>query len=99
MWKSWIRRFNINGVKVNQGPVFSHTMLVLQAAALGQGIALANNVLAKPEIDSGRLICPFEERIETKNAFYLVYHPSQVEIGKIATFREWLLEEARKTGQ
>ena len=92
-WKTWIRHFNVNGVNVNHGAIFSHSMLVLQAAALGQGIALGHSVLARPEIDAGRLVCPFEEKLVTKNAYYFVCHQSQTELGKIAAFRSWLLSQ------
>ncbi|MEP4891624.1 MAG: transcriptional regulator GcvA [Aliiglaciecola sp.] len=95
-WKTFIRQFHVNGVKVEQGPIFSHTMMVLQAAALGQGIALANSVLARPELASGRLVCPFEERLVSKSSYYLVCHESQAELGKIATFRHWLLEQVKE---
>ncbi|WJG08243.1 transcriptional regulator GcvA [Aliiglaciecola sp. LCG003] len=95
-WRNWIRHFHVNGVKVEQGPIFSHTMMVLQAAALGQGIALANSVLAHPELISGRLVCPFEERLISKSSYYLVCHQSQAELGKIATFRHWLLEQVKE---
>jgi len=95
-WKDWIRQFNILGVNVNQGPIFSHSMLVLQAAALGQGIALAHSVLARPEIEAGRLVCPFVEKLVTRNAYYLVCGESQAESGKIKAFREWLLSEIKQ---
>lgn len=95
-WNTWIKHFNVNGVQVEQGPIFSHTTMVLQAAALGQGIALANSVLARPEIAAGRLLCPFEERLISKSSYYLVCHPSQAELGKISVFRHWLLEQVRE---
>lgn len=94
-WQAWIRHFNVLGVNVNQGPIFSHSMLVQQAAALGQGIALGHSVLARPEIEAGRLICPFEEKLVTKSAYYLVCHQSQAEQGKIVAFREWLLAQVQ----
>lgn len=92
-WKSWIRQFNVLGVNVNQGPIFSHSMLILQAAALGQGIALVDSALARPEIAMGRLICPFEERMVTQRAYYLVCRESQAELKKIQAFKDWLLEQ------
>lgn len=95
-WKRWLKKFDINNVNVNQGPMFSHSMLVLQAAALGQGIALANTMLAKPEIDSGRLICPFAERVESKDGFYIVSEMAQFEQEKITLFREWLLSQVKE---
>jgi LysR family glycine cleavage system transcriptional activator len=93
VWKSWLKHFSVPSVNVNQGPMFSHTMLVLQAAALGQGIALSTTVLAKADVDAGRLICPFEEKIESKEAYYLVCHQAQSDNPKIQMFRDWMLSQ------
>jgi LysR family transcriptional regulator, glycine cleavage system transcriptional activator len=98
-WKGWLRQFNVLGVNVNHGPIFSHSMLVLQAAALGQGIALGHSVLARPEVESGRLVCPFEEKQITNNAYYFVCHQSQAELGKIAAFRQWLVQQVEDDQQ
>ena len=81
-------------VNVQQGPIFSHSAMVIQAAVHGQGIALTNNVMAKNEIDAGRLVCPFSEVLVSKNAFYLVCQESQADLGKIAAFRQWILGQA-----
>ena len=66
--------------------------MVLQAAVHGQGVALANSVLAKPEIESGRLICPFNDVLVSKNSFYIVCREQQMDIGKIEAFRTWVLD-------
>ena len=87
---------NIEGVNVNHGPILSHSTKVLQAAVHGQGVALGNNVLAQPEIDAGRLVCPFDEVLISKNAFYVVCHEQQADTGRIATFRDWMLAKAAK---
>jgi LysR family glycine cleavage system transcriptional activator len=70
--------------------------MVLQAAAHGQGIALGNNVLAQPEIEAGRLVPLFDKVLMTDNAFYLVCHEKQANTGRIATFRNWMLNRARR---
>ena len=93
MWKSWLKKFDVKGINANQGAVFSHSMMVLQAAALGQGVALGNTVLARPELEAGRLIAPFEEKLESKNAFYVVSDKSHHDLGKIVAFRQWLLSQ------
>lgn len=92
-WKSWLREFGIKDINVNHGPIFSHTMLVLQSASIGQGVALSDTVLAKPDIDSGRLVCPFEERIESKLSHYLVCKEHQADQSKIKVFSQWMLDE------
>jgi len=90
-WKDWFKLVGIDKDKGDNGPVFSHSNLALKAAVHGQGIALANNVLVKPEIDAGHLIRVFPEALPRDKSFYLVCRDSQAEIGKIATFRNWLL--------
>ncbi|SUH13732.1 regulatory protein for glycine cleavage pathway [Salmonella enterica subsp. enterica] len=71
-WQAYTRQLGLNHINVQQGPIFSHSAMVLQAAIHGQGIALANNVMAQSEIEAGRLVCPFNDVLVSKNAFYLV---------------------------
>lgn len=91
-WKRWFKQVGIKGGNVNHGPIFSHSAMVVQAALYGQGIALAYSVLAQPDIDSGRLICPFNDVLVSKNAYFVVCREAQKEIGKIEAFRLWLLD-------
>ncbi len=90
-WTDWFKQLGISSVNVNQGPIFSHTSMVLQAAVHGQGVALGHSVLAQPEIDAGRLIRPFKEVLISKDAYYLVCREEQDELGKIVAFREWMI--------
>lgn len=91
-WQRWFNAVGVQGANVNSGPIFSHSSMVLQAAIHAQGVALAHSFLAKPDIDAGRLICPFEQGLESKDAYYIVGRPEQQDIGKIVAFREWVLE-------
>jgi LysR family transcriptional regulator, glycine cleavage system transcriptional activator len=95
-WKQFVRENSLNNVNVNHGPIFSHSAMVLQAAVHGQGVALGNNVLAQPEIEAGRLVAPFDKVLMTDNAFYVVCHEKQADVGRIATFRNWMLKRARR---
>ena len=91
-WKRWFKQVGVQGGNVNHGPIFSHSSMVVQAALYGQGVALAYSVLAKPDIDSGRLVCPFNDVLVSKNAYFVVCRESQKDIGKIEAFRNWLLD-------
>ncbi|EEQ07431.1 Glycine cleavage system transcriptional activator [Yersinia bercovieri ATCC 43970] len=93
-WMAYTRQLGVPQINVQQGPIFSHSAMVVQAAVHGQGIALVNNVMAQSEIEAGRLVCPFNDVLVSKNAFYLVCHDSQAELGKIAAFRQWILARA-----
>ncbi|OIX31401.1 transcriptional regulator GcvA [Yersinia ruckeri] len=94
VWLAYTRQLGVPQINVQQGPIFSHSAMVVQAAVHGQGIALVNNVMAQTEIEAGRLVCPFNDVLVSKNAFYLVCHDSQAELGKIAAFRQWILARA-----
>lgn len=93
-WKNFFKENNIDSTRYNQGPIFSHSSMVLQAAVYGQGIALANNILAKPELETKRLVVPFSEKLMSKNSYYLVSSEKNADFGKISAFRKWILEEA-----
>ncbi|WP_394176958.1 transcriptional regulator GcvA [Thalassotalea litorea] len=98
-WKRFFKNVGIHSRNVDQGPIFSHSALVLQAAIHGQGIALGHNLLAKPEIEAGRLIAPFSEVLVNKDAFYIVCRSPLQEGGRIAQFREWVLDTVAEEEQ
>ncbi|WP_371189147.1 transcriptional regulator GcvA [Thalassotalea maritima] len=94
-WQRWYKRCGLKATNLTKGPIFSHSALVLQAAIHGQGVALVNNTLAKPDIDAGRLVTPFEQVLMSKNAFYIVCHDEQRETPRIAQFRDWVINTAK----
>jgi LysR family transcriptional regulator, glycine cleavage system transcriptional activator len=98
-WKDYSQSVGIKSTSVNQGPIFSHSSMVLQAAIHGQGIALAHSVLAQPDIDSGRLVVPFGEALISDKAYYFVCRDLQLDSPKIQIFRDWLLEKVTSEQQ
>lgn len=68
-WQAYTRQLGLNHINVQQGPIFSHSAMVLQAAIHGQGVALANNVMSQSEIEAGRLVCPFNDVLVSKTRF------------------------------
>ena len=90
-WRSWLEYAGVRNVKWRNGPVFSHTSMVLQAAAHGQGVAIGHSVLAQSDLRSGRLVRPFEQRLALDEGYFLVCPPGAAERPKVAAFRQWLL--------
>ncbi|NMP16421.1 transcriptional regulator GcvA [Thalassotalea sp. Y01] len=95
-WKRWYKSCGLSSKKVEQGPIFSHSALVLQAAIHGQGVALVNNTLAKPELDAGRLVMPFEQVLVNKDAYYVVCRDEHLDTPRIAQFIEWVIQAAEQ---
>lgn len=93
-WAMWLLVAGVDDVDPRQGPFFTDSALVIQAAAEGQGVALARGALAAGDIAAGRLVRPFDIAIPTEYAYYVVCPKATRQHPKIAAFREWLLEEA-----
>ena len=69
--------------------------MTLQAAAAGQGIALASSALLADDLATGRLIRPLGDlAVRGPNWFSVVCPEATADRDKIATFREWALAEA-----
>jgi LysR family glycine cleavage system transcriptional activator len=71
----------------------------MEAAVAGHGIALARTSFATPDLDSGRLVRPFNHSAKTKFSHYVVYPIRSEGQHKIAMFKEWILAEATKASQ
>ncbi len=93
-WQLWLELARVEGVDPRRGPVFTDSAMVVQAAAEGQGIALARRVLAAGDLAAGRLVQPFEVTMPHDLAYYLVSPEATGEQPRIRAFRAWLLAEA-----
>ena len=93
-WLAWFKLAGITLKEDVRGTSFADANLLLEAAASGQGVALARGSIAAPEISSGRLVRLFSYSLRTAYSHYIVYPPTIEKGRKVAAFRDWLLEEA-----
>lgn len=93
-WAAWLLSAGVEGINAHQGPYFTDSALVVQAAAEGQGVALARGALAADDLAAGRLVKPFDIAVSTHYAYYVVSPSATAHHPKVAAFREWLQEEA-----
>jgi LysR family glycine cleavage system transcriptional activator len=97
-WELWLGLAGVTGIDARRGPLFTDSGMVVQAAAEGQGVALARRQLAAGDLAAGRLIQPFDVTIPHDLAYYLVCPEATASQPKIAAFRGWLLAEAASEG-
>ena len=93
-WEEWLRRAGVTNVDANRGMRFSHADHSVDAAVEGAGVALGRSSLAGRELQSGRLVAPFDIQLSTSAAFWFVCAPADLEKPKVVAFREWLMKEA-----
>lgn len=102
LWMSWSDWFAAEGMPM--GPrthdlTFNNYQLVLQAALLGQGVALGWRPLIDDLVQSGQLVCLTETPLRTERGYYIVEPPGGGENQLVADFRHWLIEERGNTMQ
>jgi LysR family transcriptional regulator, glycine cleavage system transcriptional activator len=83
-------------VDAERGPVFNDAGLVLQAARLGDGVALGRRVLAADDLKAGRLVQPFKTVLPNDFSYWLVHPRPLTGRQDVTAFKAWLLEEARE---
>ncbi|MDO4429945.1 MAG: transcriptional regulator GcvA [Lonepinella koalarum] len=95
-WQKMAKHLQLSGLDIQHGPLFSHTFMGLQAAIHGQGVILANAVLAEQEIKNGNLQIVLPTDLPDPKAFYVVNNPNQENNQPILAFRQWIINEMKK---
>ena len=95
-WRDWLASFGIECSDTERGPVFDQTVLAIDAAVAGQGIALARTALTSLDLIAGRLVRPLEEARPAEFAYWIVCRKSVADEPKISQFRSWLIEQVQE---
>lgn len=93
-WSQWLRARGMNDVDATRGLRMNSTLLAIQAAIDGQGVALARTIIAERDVQSGRLVTPLSNAERTRCAYYVVYLPHALAQRKVQMVRDWLFAEA-----
>lgn len=93
-WCEWLAVAGVTGVDATRGPHFSNTVLAVEAALDGQGVALALLPLVESDIAAGRLIAPFDITLPSPYAYFLVMRRALARRPSVLAFRDWLMREA-----
>ena len=94
-WGSWLRAFNVRGVDWNAGPLLHDYALSLDMAIAGEGVALADDLLASEHLLSGRLVKPLAEVRAAEYQQQLYVRPDTERPEAVLAFREWIRNEVQ----
>lgn len=98
-WQDWLELAGIPDLDPAFNEIYEDPNVRLQAAIEGEGMTLVFPALVADEIESGRLVCPFDT-ILTTYSFYVVTPGSRIENKNVRRFRQWLLSQCDDgTGQ
>jgi LysR family glycine cleavage system transcriptional activator len=97
-WQGWLKAIGADAEAriIPAGPLYTDAKLMLMAACDGQGVALARNVLAEPDLRAGRLVRLFEYRVPSSQGYYAYFRPGATSQPSIRLFLDWLMEVCKR---
>jgi len=87
-WPAWAQAAGVRDL-LARGPQFDSSVLMVQAALQGGGVALAPAALFQRELAQGRLVQPFAVAVDV-GRYWLTRSLSKEERPAMRAFREWL---------
>lgn len=94
-WTLWLQAHDIEvDGSARRGPSFDEDLLLLRAAASGQGIALVQDHHAQEDIDAGKLVVVLDRPWPSRFAYYAVTQYDGRQRPQVQAFIEWIKEEA-----
>jgi LysR family glycine cleavage system transcriptional activator len=93
-WRQWLEAAGAYDIDPDRGITFESVSLAYQMAMNGAGVALGQLALVEDDLRTGRLVAPFAQRTDSKDAFYLIYPNRLISDPFVMLFRDWLLGEA-----
>ncbi|YCO03103.1 LysR substrate-binding domain-containing protein [Vibrio sp. VNB-15] len=90
-WLYWASSMGFD-FKTDVGHFFNRTDMAMSAAEAGVGIAMARMALVEDELESGRLVSPFEP-VDANAGYYLIINTKS---GPTERFRQWLVRQTQQ---
>ena len=94
-WRSWLLLQGVTGQPVRRGLRFNSYPMVLEAAQAGHGIALGWSYVTDPLLADGRLVCPVDRSVETRDGYYVCASKEADHASDIHRFMDWIKAEAQ----
>ncbi len=93
-WNAWLRLVGQSDLKFAQETTMRDSNLVLQAALDGHGVMMGTFPFLLPEVEAGRLVCPFDTDLHPTRAYHLIHRPGARALPEVESVCAWLEAEA-----
>jgi len=98
-WALWFQQVGVNMSTLKESVRFADTNMTIEAALLGQGVALARSGHVEAEIADGSLVRLFKVPFPSPVAYYFVCPKGIESQPHVVSFRNWLLAESGEAEQ
>jgi LysR family transcriptional regulator, glycine cleavage system transcriptional activator len=96
-WQAWLEKAGvpIEEAVAARGPIFNDSTYALQAAARGEGVALARRSIVEEDLERGTLKRLFDITVASRERYWFVSPKETAESPKVKAFRKWVRDELR----
>lgn len=96
-WRNWFAAVGVEAGELD-GPRMDQVSIIVRAVMADMGVAVLQRCLVQEEIDSGRVVVPFDVPVSLQHG-YLLCCPLRYEAHPaLEIFRSWLLDVANAAG-
>lgn len=93
-WPAWLAMQGITTMPVRRGIQLNSYPMVLQAAEAGRGVALGWSYIVDEMLQDGRLVCPVNASMDTRNGYYLGAAKDKQHNQSVEIFKRWIVDAA-----
>ena len=94
-WRAWLDKLGLVDIDPSRGLQLSDSLMLVEAAVRGLGVAIGRTSLAGEHLAAGRLVRPFATTMRAEFAYYVVCPEGSEARPRLRAFVGWLLDEAR----
>jgi LysR family glycine cleavage system transcriptional activator len=95
-WEAWLKAAGARVSNIGKGQHFDTLDLAMSVASQGTGVAIGDWSLIGEDLSAGRLVMPFELKVRTGQAYYLVYPQRPEPSSQLRELMDWLVEQAQE---
>ncbi|WP_404384001.1 transcriptional regulator GcvA [Caenispirillum salinarum] len=91
-WELWLKEAGVDGLDWNRvtAASYSESTVAVQAAIAGQGVLMGRSLIAAEALSRGLLVAPFDLRLPSPYAYWLVWPRRTARRKAFLAFRAWL---------
>jgi LysR family glycine cleavage system transcriptional activator len=94
-WEAWLEAADTQIPSIGKGQHFDTLDLAMTVASQGLGVAIGDWSLIGEDLSAGRLATPFELKLRTGDAYFLVHPERPAPSPQLAELVDWLLVQAK----
>lgn len=93
-WPDWLQAHGIAypGAAI-RGLELGHFFMSIEAASRGRGIAIVPDIIARHELELGRLVIACESDLQSAGDYCLLAPDNNLQRSSIAKFRKWIINQ------